>query len=96
MSANVSMQHIFADDYNTRYPDLTDVSNPSGENSPKINDGTKAFATPIHMYLSIGLLAGSIVGVILAFTIMPCIFPVSKETSWEIDHWEGDQKRKLL
>lgn len=96
MSANVSLYHLFADNYNTRFPDLQTLSNPSGDDVPKINDGTKAFATPIHLIISYALLGGSILGVILAFSIMPCLFPVSKETSWETEHWEGDQKRKLL
>jgi len=98
-SANVSLQHIFADDYNTRYPDLVDVSNPGDTSKTSGGAGVKAFATPAHERLAYGLLGGTIIGIVLAFIILPLMFQPDKVPDlddWSFGHTPGDSKSKLL
>lgn len=87
-SANVSLQHIFADDYNTRYPDLTNVTNPGDKVKTKTDsDGIKAFATPAHEKLAYGMLSGSVGAIVLAFAILPLLFPASDMR--DLDQWSS-------
>lgn len=97
MSANSSLANIFKSGYDTRLPDII-ASNP-GDNktidTQNPHPPPRAFATPVHKIISYGLLAGSIGGVLLAFTILPFLFPANTAT-WEQEEWENDAKRKLL
>ncbi|CAO1620830.1 unnamed protein product [Parajaminaea phylloscopi] len=85
MSSNASLQRIFYEDFNTRYPDVTNTTNPGDELHPVYKQ--KAFATPLHKIVAYGLLFGSIGGVALAFSILPFLFsnnlPLSQQVYWE-------------
>ncbi|KAK0522212.1 hypothetical protein OC834_006366 [Tilletia horrida] len=91
--ANHSLWHIYQEDFDVRYPDIGNVANP-GE-VPKKQPGTKAFATPIHKIMAYSLLLGSIACIVLAFCLLPCLFPANTN-SWEEAAWENEAKRKLI
>lgn len=76
MSANSSLNWLFANDYNVRNPDII-PSNPGDkkhnttkEPVPKV----KAYATHGNKVLATGLLGGSLALVLAVFTILPFIF----------------------
>ncbi|KAE8267492.1 hypothetical protein A4X09_0g4848 [Tilletia walkeri] len=92
-SAEKSLYYIFQQDFDVRYPDLTKVSNPG--DVPKKAPGVKAFATPVHKIMAYSLLLGSIACIILAFTLLPCLFPANSN-NWEEAAWESEAKRKLI
>ena len=99
MSANSSLESIFALGYNTRLPDIV-ASNPGDKNTTNTTDANpnpppRAFATPAHKIISYALLGGSVAGVIIAFTLLPFLFPTNSNP-WEQEEWENDSKRKLL
>lgn len=85
LSSNSSLQRIFYEDYNVRYPDLTNTTNPGDELHPLAKQ--KSFATPLHKIVAYALLFGSIGGICLAFAIMPFLFsnnlPLSQQVYWE-------------
>lgn len=83
ISANASLQRIFYDDYNTRYPSLTNTTNPGD----KLDPGVKAFATRGHTVIAYSLLFSSLAAVVLCFGALPFVFPAN--TSWqEQEGWE--------
>ncbi|CAD6889775.1 unnamed protein product [Tilletia controversa] len=92
-SADQSLYHIFQEDFNVRYPDLTKVLNPG--DVAKKPPGTKSFATPTHKIMAYSLLLGSIACIILAFALLPYLFPANSK-SWEESAWESEAKRKLI
>ncbi|UZJ51839.1 hypothetical protein CBS101457_001159 [Exobasidium rhododendri] len=99
MSANSSLQNIFKSGYDIRLPDIV-ASNPSDKNVSNTteanpNPPARAFATPAHKIISYSLLGGSFAGIVLAFTLLPFLFPTNVQT-WEQEEWENDSKRRLL
>lgn len=97
MSANSSVAFIFKSGYDTRLPDIV-ASNPGDKktnDTENSNPPPRAFATPAHKIISYALFGGSVGGVILAFILLPYIFP-SNAPMWEQQGWEIDDKRKLL
>lgn len=81
-SANESLQRIFNDGFNTRNPDLTNVTNP-GDKTNTTSDGVKAFATPLHEKVAIGLLVGTIAAVTLTFTALMFLSTPNYDAAWE-------------
>lgn len=93
LSSNDSLRRLFYDDYNTRYPDLTNTTNP-GDELKKVAK-PKKFATPTHKIAAYGLLFGSIGGIVLAFAALPFLFPAN--TNWQQqEQWENDVKSGRL
>lgn len=87
-SSNVSLQRIFYDGFNTRNPELTNVTNP-GEpskhhNTTNPSEEKRPYATPAHERLAIFLLTGSLGLVIICFSALPFIFPPNYNDSWEV------------
>ena len=81
-SWNSSLQHLFYDDFDTRYPDLTNTTNPGDGTT---DTGVKAFATPLHEKVAIGLLAGTVGLVCLCFSGLIWMFRDNYDGSWEMD-----------
>lgn len=85
-SSTISLQRLFLDDYNTRYPDTAPTTNPgdtiSGGGGGS-GDGTRAYATPAHEKIAIGLLAGSIATVMLCYTMVFFTLSPNYDASWE-------------
>jgi len=99
MSANSSLQYIFKSGYDQRLPNIV-ASNPSDKNTTNTTDANpnppaRAFATPAHKIISYALLGGSVVGILIAYTLLPFLFPTNSNP-WEQEEWENDSKRKLL
>lgn len=74
MSSNQSLYWLFANDYNTRYPDIV-PHNPgakthNGTHAPK----PKSYATRGNTVLASALLGGSLVLIIGFFTALPFVF----------------------
>lgn len=74
ISANESIYWLFVNDYNTRYPDIT-PSNP-GDKTPNATHvpKPKSYATHGNEALASGLLGGSLLLIILIFSIAPFLF----------------------
>ncbi|CAD6916864.1 unnamed protein product [Tilletia controversa] len=89
-TANQSLWHIFQEDFDVRYPDLTNLSNPG--DVAKKPPGTKSFATPKHKLMAIALLGGSVGFIFLAFALLPCLFPANSR-NWEGTEWETETKK---
>jgi hypothetical protein len=92
MSANVSLNWLFVNDYNQRYPDIN-ASNPGDtyrHHAPTANphqtptEHAKAYATHGNVLLATSLLSGSIFLVILVFTALPILFT----PNWSEDEQE--------
>lgn len=81
-SWNSSLQHLFYDDFDIRYPDLTNTTNPGDGTT---DTGVKAFATPLHEKVAIGLLAGTVGLVCLCFSGIIWMFRDNYDGSWEMD-----------
>lgn len=97
MSANSSIAFIFKSGYDTRLPDIV-ASNPGDSvtnDTESANPPARAFATPAHKLISYSLFGGSVGGLVLAFTLLPFLFP-SNAPEWEQEEWEADNKRKFL
>ncbi len=97
-TANSSIQRLFYDDLLTRYPNLTNTTNPGDKKKkPK---GQKAFATPAHEKVAIGLLAGSLGLVFIVFTALPIIFTADHvkdiDTSWDAQSYLSSESRRML
>ncbi|KAJ1020365.1 hypothetical protein NDA18_005961 [Ustilago nuda] len=97
-STNVSLQRLFYDDLNVRYPDVKNITNPGDKKKkPK---GTKAFATPAHEKVAIGLLAGSLGLLFIIFTALPIIFTADTvkdiDTSWDAQSYLSSESRRML
>ena len=100
--ADKSVQRIFLSDFNTNFPLLTNTTNP-GDHEHKHHNSThhdpehpklKMFSTPKHRIIASGLLGGSVVTVILFFTILPFIFSDNyDETGYQV---EMSSRRRLL
>ncbi|KAJ1029396.1 hypothetical protein NDA13_002647 [Ustilago tritici] len=100
--ADKSVQRIFLSDFNTSFPLLTNTTNP-GDHEHKHHNSThhdpehpklKMFSTPKHRIIASGLLGGSVVTVILFFTILPFIFSDNyDETGYQV---EMSSRRRLL
>ncbi|CAO1633210.1 unnamed protein product [Sympodiomycopsis kandeliae] len=89
LSSNDSLNRLFYEDFNTRYPDLTNTTNPGDELHKPLKQ--KKFATPTHKIAAYGLLFGSIGGIVLAFAALPFLFPAN--TNWQQqEHWEQEVK----
>jgi hypothetical protein len=83
-SSNISLQRLFYDDYNTRYPDTAPTDNPGDSTSSGgTGDGQRAYATPAHEKIAIALLAGSIATVVLCYTMMFFTLSTNYAASWE-------------
>ncbi|TKY87456.1 hypothetical protein EX895_003470 [Sporisorium graminicola] len=97
-SANQSIQRLFYDDLLVRYPNLTNTTNPGDR--PKKPKGQKAFATPAHEKVAIGLLAGSLGLVFIVFTVLPIIFTADHvkdvDTSWDAQSYLSSESRRML
>lgn len=97
MSANSSVAFIFKSGYDTRQPDIV-ASNPGDKvtnDTSNPNPPQRAFATPAHKIISYVLFSGSIGGVVLAFILLPFLFPANAPM-WEQQSWEADFKGKML
>lgn len=82
-SVNVSLQHIFATDYNVRHPDLTDLVNPGDE--------------PPSFVIASSILGGTIAAVIWSIVLLYLMFPPDKVKSLdstEMAVWRRKRKRK--
>lgn len=87
-SANMSLQRIFYDGFNTRNPELTNVTNPGDpkkhHNATQPTVTARPYATPAHEKLAISLLTGSLGLIFLCFSVLPIIFPPNYDDSWEV------------
>lgn len=97
-STNISLQRLFFDDLNVRYPDVKNTTNPGDKKKkPK---GQKAFATPAHEKVAIGLLAGSLGLLFIVFTALPIIFTADTVkdvgTSWDAQSYLSSESRRML
>lgn len=91
MSSNASLQRIFYDNFNDRFPNLKNTTNPGDQLTPK----PKAFATPLHTIVAAALLGGSVGGVILAFAMLPFLFGAN--TSWqEQERWRQEEAKQPM
>ncbi|GAC94173.1 hypothetical protein PHSY_001744 [Pseudozyma hubeiensis SY62] len=97
-STNKSIQRLFYDDLMVRYPNLTNTTNPGDK--PKKVKGAKAFATPAHEKVAIGLLAGSLGLIFLVFTALPIIFTADHvkdvDASWDAQSYLSSESRRML
>lgn len=85
-SANMSLQRIFYDGFNTRNAELVNVTNPGEtKKAEPTSDGIRPYATPFHEKLAIALLAGSVILVFLCFGALPLLFRDNYDSSWEHD-----------
>lgn len=84
----MSLQRIFNDGFNTRNPDLTNVTNP-GETkkiqTPAEAQGDHPYATPFHEKLAVGLLVGCVALLFICFGTLPFLFPPNYNETWEHD-----------
>lgn len=83
-SVNVSLQHIFATDYNVRHPDLTDLVNPGDE--------------PPSFVIASSILGGTIAAVIWSIVLLYLMFPPDKVKSLDSTEMEtefgGERERE--
>lgn len=72
ISANVSLNWLFVNDYNTRYPDIVPY-NPGDKRraTPVPTPKAKAYATHGNTVLATALLSGSILTVVIFFSMLP-------------------------
>lgn len=82
-STNMSLQRIFNDDFNVRYPDITNTTSPGDSTHNSSEPTARPYATPIHEKVAVGLLIGTLVLLILIFTIVPYIFRENFDDTWE-------------
>jgi hypothetical protein len=86
-SANISLQRIFNDGFNTRNPDLTNVTDP-GDPTHTTNSTTptvRPYATPVHEKVAVALLLGPLGILIIVFSLMPYLFRQNFDDTWEKD-----------
>lgn len=99
-STNTSLQRIFYDDLTVRYPDLSNTTNPGDAGNVTKVRGVKAFATPAHEKLAIGLLAGSLGMLFIIFTALPVIFTADHvkdiDTKWDASSYASQESRRML
>ncbi|PWN53822.1 hypothetical protein IE53DRAFT_309578 [Violaceomyces palustris] len=98
MCADESLEKLFLLDFNTKFPSLTDVSNPGDTIKPKkkkLPGGKKTFDTPEHERVAYSLLGGSLLLVAVFFTALPFLFSPNFDR-FETHSWETESKRKLL
>ncbi|SPO30374.1 uncharacterized protein UTRI_06304 [Ustilago trichophora] len=99
-STNQSIQRLFYDDLTVRYPDLTNTTNPGDRKNRTRPKGAKAFATPAHEKVAIGLLAGSLGLLFIVFTALPIIFSADHvkdiDTSWDVQSYMSSESRRML
>jgi pimeloyl-ACP methyl ester carboxylesterase len=84
-SANISLQRIFNDGFNTRNPDLVNVTDP-GDVTHTHNASlptTRPYATPVHEKVAVALLLGPLSLLIIVFAILPFIFSENFDDTWE-------------
>ena len=97
-----SLNRLFVQDYATKYPDITDVSNPGDKEEAskpkKLPGGKKSFDTPVHEITAWSLLGGSLGLVAVVFTVLPWVFRpnANADASSAYGRWETESKRKLL
>ncbi|SNX87901.1 uncharacterized protein MEPE_06612 [Melanopsichium pennsylvanicum] len=99
-STNMSIQRLFYDGLTVRNPDVTNTTNPGDKkNSTKVK-GHKAFATPAHEKVAIGLLAGSLGLLFIVFTALPIIFTADHvkdvDISWDAQSYLSSESRRML
>ncbi|SPO31655.1 uncharacterized protein UTRI_06304_B [Ustilago trichophora] len=99
-STNKSIQRLFYDDLMVRNPDLTNTTNPGDRKNRTRPKGAKAFATPAHEKVAIGLLAGSLGLLFIVFTALPIIFTADHvkdvDTSWDAQSYLSSESRRML
>lgn len=97
-STNMSIQRLFYDGLMVRSPNVSNTTNPGDrKKAPK---GIKAFATPAHEKVAIGLLAGSLGLLFVIFTALPIIFTADHvkdvDTSWDAQSYLSSESRRML
>ncbi|PWY99059.1 hypothetical protein BCV70DRAFT_123276 [Testicularia cyperi] len=99
-STNATLNRIFFQDLNVRHPELTNVTNPGDKKNSTKKKGEKAFATPAHEKVAIGLLAGSLGLVFIFFTMLPVIFTADQvrdiDTKWDAQSYVSQESRRML
>jgi hypothetical protein len=75
ISADTSIKRIFIDDWDVRFPDITNTTNPSDK--PEVVQKPRVFATRGNVVLATSLLGGSVGACLLAFMVLPFMFPGS-------------------
>lgn len=80
----MSLQRIFNDDFNVRYPDITNITEPGDSTNKNTTIATaRPYATPVHEKVAVGLLIGPLFVLILIFTILPFTFRENFDDTWE-------------
>ena len=99
-STNMSIQRLFYDGLMVRNPDVANTTNPGDRKNRTRPKGTKAFATPAHEKVAIGLLAGSLGLLFIVFTALPIIFTADHvkdiDTSWDAQSYLSSESRRML
>lgn len=99
-STNMSIQRLFYDDLLVRNPDVANTTNPGDRKNRTRPKGAKAFATPAHEKVAIGLLAGSLGLIFIIFTALPIIFTADHikdvDTSWDAQSYLSSESRRML
>jgi hypothetical protein len=76
MSANVSLNWLFVNDYNTRYPDIN-ASNPGDTyryHPLKPKTSHRSYATHGNVILATSMMSGSLLFLVLFLTLLPFVF----------------------
>jgi hypothetical protein len=73
ISANVSLNWLFVNDYNTAYPSIN-ASNPGDKTKTTATPKPKAYATHGNIALATALLGGSVAVVLIFFSMLPMFF----------------------
>jgi len=99
-SANASIQRLFYDGLMVRNPNVVNVTNPGDKPNSTLPKGQKAFATPAHEKVAIGLLAGSLGLLFIVFTVLPIVFTADHvkdvDTSWDAQSYLSSESRRML
>lgn len=99
-STNMSLKRLFFDGLMVRNPNVVNVTNPGDRRNSTKPKGAKAFATPAHEKVAIGLLAGSLGLLFIIFTALPIIFTADHvkdvDTSWDAQSYLSSESRRML
>lgn len=99
-STNMSIQRLFYDGLLVRNKDVANTTNPGDKKNSTRPKGAKAFATPAHEKVAIGLLAGSLGLLFIIFTALPIIFTADHvkdvDASWDAQSYLSSESRRML
>ncbi|GAC76368.1 hypothetical protein PANT_20d00082 [Moesziomyces antarcticus T-34] len=99
-STNMSLQRLFYDGLMVRNADVANTTNPGDKKNSTRPKGAKAFATPAHEKVAIGLLAGSLGLLFIVFTALPIIFTADHvkdvDMSWDSQSYLSTESRRML